>query len=107
MSLRVVRLGQRGALHGVANTNSRYKKAHAVANVGEVKERDILIGSLLRYEEHRSYKVINSIQPDDAIKLQAQKKRLIIKSIAFNNALLTRKTTLYKYYLTVQVGSRD
>ena len=41
-------------------------------------------------------RVIKGIQPYNAIKLQAQKKRLIIKSIAFNNALLTRKTTLYK-----------
>ena len=50
-------------------------------------------------------RVIKGIQPYNAIKLQAQKKRLIIKSIAFNNALLTRKTTLYKYYLICQRGS--
>ena len=103
--MRVVRLGQRGALHGVANTSSRYKKTHAVANVGEVKECDVLIGPFLIYEQRRTYKVINSIHPDDAIKLQAQKKRLIIKSIAFNNALLIRKTTLYKYYLICHRGS--
>lgn len=41
-------------------------------------------------------RVIKGIQSDGALKLQAQKKRLIIKSIAFNNALLTRKTTIYK-----------
>ena len=64
-----------------------------------------MVNQMLRYEHLRTYKVINGIQPDNAIKLQAQKKRLIIKSIAFNKALLTRKTNLYKSYTNCIQGS--
>lgn len=43
-----------------------------------------MVNPLLRYEERRTYKAIKGIQSDGALKSQAQKKRLIIKSIAIS-----------------------